>query len=96
MILGKIVGTVVSDIRNDGIAGASYLLVDKCNQRGEKKNDIIVALDLVGAGYDEVVMIAEGSSARETEITLNKPMNAIIVGIIDLIDEMGQVVYKKY
>lgn len=95
MILGKIVGTVVSDIRNDGIAGARYLLVDKCNQRGEKKNDIIVALDLVGAGYDELVMIAEGSSARETEITLNKPMNAIVVGIIDLIDEMGQLVYKK-
>lgn len=95
MILGKIVGTVVSDIRNDGIAGARYLLIDKCNQRGEKKNDIIVALDLVGAGYDELVMIAEGSSARETEITLNKPMNAIVVGIIDLIDEMGQVVYKK-
>jgi len=95
MILGKVVGTVVCNTKNDSISGARYLLIDKCNQQGITKGDYIVALDLVSAGYDELVMISESSSARETETTINKPVDAIIVGIIDLIDENETVVYKK-
>lgn len=95
MILGKVVGTVVSSTRKDGISGARYLLVEKCNQQGTKKGDYLVALDLVGAGNDELVMVSEGSSARETETTINKPLDAIIVGIIDSIEENEMVVYKK-
>jgi carbon dioxide concentrating mechanism protein CcmL len=95
MILGKVVGTVVSTSKNDGIKGTRYLLIDKTNQRGEKKGDYIVALDLIGAGNDELVMISESTSARETQTTFNKPIDAIIVGIIDLIDENEKVVYQK-
>lgn len=95
MILGKVVGTIVSSSTNIDIPGARFLLVDKTNQRGEKKGDYIVALDLVGAGNDELVMIAESSSARETPNTFNKPVDAVIVGIIDLIDENEIVAYKK-
>ncbi|PIP54093.1 MAG: ethanolamine utilization protein EutN [Bacteroidetes bacterium CG23_combo_of_CG06-09_8_20_14_all_32_9] len=95
MILGKVAGTVVSTSINVEVKGASLLLVDKCNQRGEKKGDYIVALDLVGANRDELVMISESTSARETPTTINKPVDAIIVGIIDIIDENEKVVYKK-
>ena len=95
MILGKVVGTVVSSTKNDRLSGARYLLIDKCNQHGMKKGDYLVALDLIGAGNDELVMISESSSARETETTLNKPIDAVIVGIVDLIDESETVVYKK-
>jgi microcompartment protein CcmK/EutM len=95
MMLGTVVGTVVCNTKNDGIPGSSYLLVAKSSQKGERKNDFLVALDLIGAGKDELVMIAEGSSARETETTFNKPMDAVIVGIVDLIDENGQIVYRK-
>jgi ethanolamine utilization protein EutN len=82
MILGKVVGTVVSSIKNDSLSGARYLLVEKCNQQGVKKGDYVVALDLVGAGNDELVMVSEGSSA-------------VIIGIIDSIEENETVVYKK-
>jgi microcompartment protein CcmK/EutM len=95
MILGKVVGTIVSSIKNDGIEGTRYLLIDKTNQHGEKKGDYIVALDLIGAGNDELVMISESTSARETQTTLNKPIDAIIVGIIDMIDENEKVIYQK-
>ncbi len=95
MILGKVVGTIVCSSKNDSIPGARYLLIDKCNQHGLKKGDYLVALDLIGAGNDELVMISESSSARETETTLNKPIDAVIVGIVDLIDERETVVYKK-
>lgn len=95
MELGIVVGTIVSSTKDDKIEGARYLLVDKCNQSGKKKGDYIVALDLIGAGRDEMVLLSTGSSARETEITTNKPIDAAIIGIVDLIDEQEKIVYKK-
>ena len=95
MILGKVVGTVVSSVKADGLDGARYLLVDKSNQRGEMKGDYLVALDLIGANHEELVMISESTSARETPLTVGKPIDAIIVGIIDVIDENDKIVYKK-
>ncbi|MBE0663044.1 MAG: EutN/CcmL family microcompartment protein [Bacteroidales bacterium] len=95
MILGKVVGSVVSTDISIDIEGARYLLVQKCNQKGEAKSDFLVALDLVSAGYNEIVMISESTSARETTLTQNKPVDAIIVGIIDMIDENNEIVYRK-
>lgn len=95
MILAKVVGTVVSTVKNDRIIGSKYLLLEKCNQSGEKKGDYLVALDLVGVGNNEMVYVAESTSARETPQTINKPVDAIIIGIIDIIDENDKIVYKK-
>ena len=95
MIIGKVVGTVVGSINRIGIDGAVCLLVEKCNQQGVGQNDFLVALDLVGAGNEEMVMIAESSAARETPMTFNKAVDAVIVGIIDLIDENEQTIYRK-
>ena len=95
MILGKVVGTIIASKKEIDIEGARFLLINICNQRGEKKDNFIVALDLVSAGYDEMVMISQSTPARETQITNNKPIDAIIIGIIDMIDENENVVYKK-
>lgn len=95
MVLGKVVGTVVNSKSNIGIEGARFILIDKCNQKGEKKGDFIVALDILGVAKDELVMISTSTSARETNITKNKPIDALITGIIDVIDENDKVVYKK-
>jgi carbon dioxide concentrating mechanism protein CcmL len=95
MTLGKVVGTIVSSTMNDGMQGSRYLLIDKTDQFGKQKGDFIVALDIVGAGYNELVMVTEGSPSRETPITTNKPLDALVVGIIDLIDENDIIVYRK-
>jgi carbon dioxide concentrating mechanism protein CcmL len=95
MILGKVVGTIVSSTINDGMQGSRYLLIDKTDQYGRKKGDYLVALDIIGAAYDELVMVTEGSPSRETPVTLNKPLDALIVGIVDMIDENDTVVYRK-
>jgi carbon dioxide concentrating mechanism protein CcmL len=95
MTLAKVVGTIVCSARNDGLEGARYLLVDKTNQYGEKKGDYLVALDIIGAGNDELVLITEGSPSRETPFTINKPVDALVVGIIDMIDENEKVIYRK-
>lgn len=95
MIIGQVVGTVTSSTISIEIEGGRYLLVEKTNQKGEGKGDYLVALDLVGAGRDELVFISESTSARETFTTQNKAVDAIIVGIIDLIDDNETIVYKK-
>ena len=95
MILAKVVGTVVSSTINDGMQGSRYLLVEKTDQYGTKKGDYLVALDIVGVANGELVMVTEGSPSRETPVTVNKPVDALIVGIVDLIDENDKVVYSK-
>jgi len=95
MILGKVVGTVVSTTINDGMEGSRYLLIEKTDQYGKKKGDYLVALDIIGVANDELIMVTEGSPSRETPLTINKPVDALVVGIIDLIDENNQVVYRK-
>ena len=95
MVLGIVVGTIVSSSESVGIKGARFLLVDKCNQKGERKGDYVVALDQVGAGYEEMILLSEGSPARETPTTINKPLDALIVGIVDLVEENNTIVYKK-
>jgi microcompartment protein CcmK/EutM len=95
MILGKVVGSVVSNTRSLDIDGAPFLLVEKTNQKGEKTGEFMVAVDIIGAGYDEMVMVSESTSARETLLTTNKPLDALIVGIIDRISEDDKFVYIK-
>jgi microcompartment protein CcmK/EutM len=95
MILGKVVGTIVCSTIKDGMKGSRYLLIDKTDQFGKKKGDYLVALDSIGVANDELVMVTEGSPSRETPLTINKPVDALIVGIVDLIDENDRIVYSK-
>ncbi len=96
MILGMIVGTVVSTQKADDVDGARYMLVQKCDQHGSTKDEYHVALDQVGAGPGEMVFLSNGSPNRQTPRTFDKPIDASILGIIDMIDESGKVVYSKH
>lgn len=95
MNLGIVVGTVVANRRADGINAPTYLLIDQCDPSGKGKQDMLVALDLVGAGYGEMILLGQGSSARQTAVTDNRPMDAVIIAIVDSVDEHGQTVYQK-
>ncbi len=95
MILGKIVGTIVTTKHSIPITGARFLLVEKCNQQAEGRGDFLVALDPLGVGKDEVVMVSESTSAREIPLSQGKPIDALIVGIVDVIDQEETVVYRK-
>jgi len=95
MFLAKVVGTVTCSKKADNAKGSRYLLIEMCDQAGKGNGSFQIALDMVGAGCDEIVMICIGSSARQTRMTGNMPVNAVIAGIIDMIDEGGKVVYRK-
>ncbi len=95
MIFAKIVGTVVSTQMDEGIKGKKCLLAQTCNHKGEIDGHYLVAVDLVGAGVEEVVIISQGSSARQTEITHQKPVDCVIVGIVDMVEAYNKIVFKK-
>jgi len=95
MIFARVAGTVVATRRSDGIPGAKYLLVELCDQRGRGRRDYLVALDGIGAGAGELVMVTQGPSARQMQASDKKPVDALISGIVDLVDENGEVVFRK-
>lgn len=95
MIFGKIVGTVVSTQIDEGIKGKKCLLAQICNYKGEVDDNYLVAVDLVGAGVEEIVIISQGSSARQTENTYQKPVDCVIVGIVDMVEKHNKIVFKK-
>ena len=95
MVFGKVAGTVVATQRSDYTPGIKHLLVEICSSKGVGKGNYMVALDQQGSGPGEMVLISEGSSTRQTESTYQKPVDALIVGIVDLVESHGETIYRK-
>jgi microcompartment protein CcmK/EutM len=86
MTLGRIIGTVWSTRKDENLVGAKFLIVKELNLDLTPKEKFVVAVDSVGAGVGEVVLFAQGSSARQTAFTKNKPVDAVIMAIVDKLD----------
>ncbi|MGL5675161.1 MAG: EutN/CcmL family microcompartment protein [Cellulosilyticaceae bacterium] len=82
MIIGTVVGSVVSTRKHEALIGNKLLIV-KPLHKTEEGHSKIVAIDVVGAGVGEVVLVATGSSARYASSNTNAPVDAAIVGIVD-------------
>jgi microcompartment protein CcmK/EutM len=83
MIIARILGTVVSTQKDERLSGKKLLIVKPINLDGTDQSGYVVAVDTVGAGYHEKVLIVAGSSARLAEGNKDCPVDAAIVGIID-------------
>lgn len=86
MILGRVIGTVWSTKKDENLVGAKFLIVRQIDLDLKDKSGFVVAVDSVGAGEGEVVLVATGSSARQTSFTKNKPIDAVIMAIVDKLD----------
>ncbi|MCK9282089.1 MAG: EutN/CcmL family microcompartment protein [Melioribacteraceae bacterium] len=86
MLLGKVIGTVWSTRKDENLVGSKFLIVRQVNLELEPQKSTVVAVDSVGAGYGEIVLVAQGSSARQTTFTKNKPVDAVIMAIVDKLD----------
>ena len=95
MILAKVLGNIISTVIVDGIKGSKYMIVAPSNPSGEAGEGSLIALDLVGSTTGEIVLVSQGSSVRQTEFTKDKPVDAVIMGIVDIVEEEGNVVFKK-
>jgi len=96
MLLGKVVGTVVAARKEDVLEGMKFLLVKACDVDGNATGATVVAVDAVGAGVGEVVLYASGSSARQTLVTKDRPVDATIMAIVDVVEMEGDQRYVKY
>jgi microcompartment protein CcmK/EutM len=96
MILAQVMGTVVSTRKDRGLLGLKLLLVREVDTSFQPVGAQVVAADAVGAGSDELVLVAAGSSARLTEVSRDKPVDAVIVGIVDAVEIDGRDVYLKH
>ncbi len=86
MLLGKVIGTVWSTRKDENLVGAKFLIVRELDLDYKPLDKFVVAVDSVGAGVGEVVLAAQGSSARQTTFTKNKPVDAVIMSIVDKLD----------
>jgi microcompartment protein CcmK/EutM len=95
MLLGRVAGTVVSTRKEPLIEGWKLLLVRQLDADGQDQPGYVVAADAVGAGVGEVVLYASGSSARQTELTKDRPCDAVIMAIVDTWEVGGEERYRK-
>jgi microcompartment protein CcmK/EutM len=95
MLLAKVVGTVVASRKETSLEGLKLLLVRAVDEEGRETGAYVVAADAVGAGPDEYVLVAAGSSARQTLMTDKRPVDAVVMAIVDswCVDDV--VKYKK-
>ena len=86
MLLGTVIGTVWATRKDPGLVGMTFLIVREIDLDGVPQANVVVAADAVGAGTGEVVLVAQGSSGRQTEITKGKAVDAVIMAIVDRLD----------
>ncbi|MGK5089882.1 EutN/CcmL family microcompartment protein [Bdellovibrionota bacterium FG-2] len=95
MNVGKVIGTVVASRKDPKLEGLTLLLVQQTDLTGTPKGSNVVAVDSVGAGVGEVVLYASGSSARQTDVTQNRPVDTVIMAIVDEIEAGGKTTFRK-
>ena len=95
MIIGRVAGTVVSSQKEPRLEGVKLLLIEQTDIHGKPKGSFVVAVDSVDAGVGELVLCASGSSARQTESTKDKPVDTVVMAIIDQIHTSGDPTYTK-
>lgn len=95
MFLGRVIGTLVATQKEASLDGLKFLVVRRLTMENEDERGYVVAADAVGAGLGEVVMVATGSSARQTVMTDKRPCDAVIMAIVDSWEVDGQEIYNK-
>ena len=95
MQLGRVTGTLVASRKEALMSGMKFLVVRQIDEDNSETGSYVVAVDAVGAGVGEVVLYASGSSARQTEVTRDRPCDAVIMAIVDSWDVGGEVRYHK-
>ena len=86
MILGKVIGTVWATRKDENLVGASLQIVKHVDLDYKVKDQFVVAMNTVQAGVGDIVLVATGSSARQTVQTKNKPVDAVIMAVVDKLD----------
>lgn len=101
MFVAKVTGSIVSTQKVDTMRGQKLLVVEpfRLDQDGRDKltttGRTFVAVDMLGAGIDDFVLISQGSSARFTPETQKLPIDCVVIGIVDSVNIEKNTVYNR-
>lgn len=101
MFIGKITGNVVASQKVASVVGRKLLMIEAYNvttdtpPKLKATGRVAIAVDVLGAGEGEFVLVTQGSSARLTEDTKNLPIDAVVVGIVDTMQVGTECLYSK-
>lgn len=95
MLIARVIGTTVATIKDDKLVGHKLLVLRQTDEHGNPSGKPYVAVDTVDAGIGDLVLTCAGSSARQTEITKDRPVDAVIMAVIDSLEVEGEEVYRK-
>jgi microcompartment protein CcmK/EutM len=95
MLIARVIGTTVSTIKDEKLQGRKLLIVRQTDEKGNPIGKPYVAVDTVDSGIGELVLTCAGSSARQTNITKDSPVDAVIMAVIDSLEVDGKVSFRK-
>jgi microcompartment protein CcmK/EutM len=95
MLIARVTGLVVATMKHDSLIGSKLLIVQETDVTGKSVGQPMVAVDAVDAGEGDLVLVTQGSGARQTDITANRPVDNIIMAIVDTLQSDGKVTFRK-
>ena len=95
MLIAKVIGTTISTIKDENLTGRKLLILRQTDETGATYGKPYVAVDTLDAGIGDLVLTAHGSSGRQTYLTKNSPVDAVIMAVIDHMEVGGVVVFRK-
>jgi microcompartment protein CcmK/EutM len=95
MLIARVIGTTVSTIKDEKLVGSKLLILRQTDEHGEVFGKPYVAVDTVSAGTGDLVLTAHGSSGRQTTQTKDRPVDAVIMAVIDSLEVEGETTFRK-
>lgn len=95
MLIAKVIGTTVSTVKDGRLTGRKLMIVRPTDEAGAPAGKPFVAVDTVDAGVGDLVLTCSGSSARQTDITRDTPVDAVIMAVIDSLEVGGKTTFRK-
>lgn len=95
MLIARVVGTAISTIKDEKVKGRKLLVLKQTDPSGNLIGKPFVAIDLVDAGEGELVLTGHGSSARQTNLTKDCPVDAVVIAVIDHLNVGDKIAFRK-
>ena len=95
MLIAKVIGSAVSTVKDEKLHGKKLMICREADESGKPTGKPYVAVDTVDAGVGDLVLTAHGSSGRQTFMTKDAPVDAVIMAVIDSLQVDGHVSFRK-
>jgi len=95
MLIAKVIGTTIATIKDEKLVGRKLLILRQTDETGAPSGKPYVAIDTLDAGIGDLVLTCSGSSARQTNITKDTPVDAVIMAVVVSLEVEGKVTFRK-